>query len=256
MAIQLVCEKCEAEINDGDDMSHPETGCGNYCFECYIELEHDWNVKRGIAFLECELPSLDDFMRGYKKFAFGSLNPRSMENNCHAASSALVKILGKKCNIKLQRGHWIGMDIRNKTRSMQQHSWTKVRIPGNDVEFIVDPTQWVFTGDNPSLCIVDADDCRYDIGGYGIKAALYKHDFPERTGTLRKTNLSDSPKKWLSSQFNRDWSVWSIDEILALANMDPRSMAGNEKEIFDAIVKSGNEAFIPVDGLALAMGKM
>jgi hypothetical protein len=33
-------------------------------------------------------------------------------------------------------------------------------------------------------------------------------------------------------------------------------MVGNEKEIFDAIVKSGNEAFIPVEGLALAMGKM
>ena len=257
MEDQVICDECGCEFDAHESMPDPETNRGDYCFECFLEIEYKWDVKRGIAFLQCELPSMDDFMKGYKKFAKGSLDPKAMENNCHAAANALVQLVKDKLDIKLQRGHWIGIDARHNSRTVQQHSWTKVRIPDNNVEFIVDPTQWVFTGANPSLCIVDSDDERYDVGGYAMKKAICeKKEFPERKGNLFKTKFSDSTKKWLSSQSDRDWSAWSTDEIFILANMDPREMGGHQKEIFKAIAGQGHKGFIPLEGWALAMGEM
>ncbi len=255
--IAVICDKCGCEFDAHESMPDPETDLGDFCFECYLEMEEKWDVKRGIAFLQCELPSMEDFMKDYKKFAKGSLDPRSMENNCHAAANTLVQLVKDKFDIKLQRGHWLGIDVRHGTGTVQQHSWTKIHLKDNNVEFIVDPTQWVFTGAEPSLCIVDADDNRYDVGGYGMKEAILgKKKFPERKGKLTTTKFSDSTKKWLSGQCDRDWSKWSLDEMFVLANMDPRSMFGHQKEIFDAILKSGNKGLIPLEGLALVTGEM
>ena len=254
----IICDKCECEFESHESMPNPETDSGDYCFKCHLDMEHDWNLKRGIAFLECELPSMAAFMKGFKKFVKGSLDPRSLENNCHAAATTLVKLVNGKLAIKLQRGHWMGTDVRNNNRTMQQHSWTKVQIPDNDIEFIIDPTQWVFTGADPSLSIVDANDNRYDVGGYATKQLLYGKMiyFPDRKGKLTETKFSNSTKKWLSTKADRDWSLWSNDEMFSLANMDPRTMDGHQKEIFNTIVKQGKKAFIPLEGLAIASGKM
>jgi len=257
MKTQVICDKCFHVFDSDESMPDPETDLGDYCFACYLEMEYAWDVKRGIAFLKGELPSMDDFMKGYKKFAKGSLDPQKMENNCHAAASAMVKLVERKLNIKLQRGHWLGIDARHGNRTVQQHSWTKVRIPDNNVEFIVDPTQWVFNGMLPSIAVVESDDLRYDIGGYGMKQALFgAKKFPDRKGKLIKSCLGDAAKKWLSRQSDRDWSLWTIEEIFIIANIDPRSMCGNQKEIFGAIIKNGNKGFIPLEGLALAMDEM
>ena len=234
-------------------MPDPETDCGDYCFECLIDIEYDWDVKRGTAWLKLNLPSLEDFMKGYKRIAKGSLDPKSMENNCHAASNTLVELMKGKLKFKLERGHWLGEDARGGKRTVQQHSWTSIRVPDNNVGFIVDPTQWVFTGAKPALCISTEDDRRYDIGGYNIKAAILgEKKIPVRKGKTVKSNLKSEAKAWLSSKAKRDWGKWTDEEMITIANMDPRTMGGYAKEIFDSIIKCGNRAFIPVEGRDMA----
>ena len=250
---ELICDKCGCEFPSDQSMPHPETDLGDYCFECHLENEDEWNFAKGKTWLEERLPSLDEFMVAYKNFAKGkSLDPRSMENNCCAAANALFQLMKGKLDIKTERGHWLGKDARGNGRGLQQHSWTSVRVPDNDIRFIIDPTQWVFTGKEPGLYICDADDNRYDIGGYKMKAALNGHKpFPERKGKVSKSGLSTKAKDWLKDQADRDWSEWSIEELFFLANMDPRNMGGFGKEIFQAIIKGGNKGFIPLEGLDL-----
>jgi hypothetical protein len=142
----LFCDNCGCEFPASESTPHPETEIGDYCFECHLELEHNYDVERGVARLKLELPSMKEFMKGFKNIAKGSSDPRKMEGNCHAAATILVELLKNKLDIKLQRGHWVGTDARSNSRHMQQHSWTKIKLPDIDMEFIVDPTQWVFTG--------------------------------------------------------------------------------------------------------------
>ena len=251
-------QSCGREFPAHESMPDPETKRGDYCFECYVDMEYEWDVKRGTEWLQINLPDMNTFMQGYKKFAKGSLDPEKMANNCHAAAHTLVQLVKGKMDIKLQRGHWTGGDVRkDNKRTVAQHSWTKVKVPDNNVMFIVDPTQWVFTGQEPYLCIVSEDDGRYDVGGYGIKSALLGEKvFPKRAGKLMASTLSDEAYQWLKSRNKRDWTKWTLDEMFVIANMDPRSMCGNQKEIFNAIIKSGNKGLIPLEGLALALGEM
>lgn len=251
--MDVICDKCGRDFAAHKSMPDPETACGDYCFECYSDVAYKWDNKRGTAWLKFHLPSLEDFMKAYKKYAKGSLDPRKMENNCHAAANALIQLLKGKMEIKLERGHWLGGDVRTPNTPFQQHSWTSVQVPDNDIVFIVDPTQWIFTGAEPALCISNEDDRRYDIGGYNIKAAILGEKvIPERSGKTIKNNLPKAAKEWLNAKSSRDWSVWTVDEMFAIANMDPRRMQGNAKSIFKAIIACGHKGFIPLEGFDLA----
>lgn len=249
----ICCDRCGCDYPANLSMPDPETNLGDFCFECFTVIEYKWDVERGTAWLNLNLPNLDVFMKAYKKYAKGSLDPRKMENNCHAASNALFQLLKKKMTIKLERGHWLGGDVRNDDKSFQQHSWTSVEVPGNNIKFIVDPTQWVFTGMQPELCISNEDDRRYDIGGYRVKQAILgKKIIPERTGKTIKNKLGESDRKWLAHLADRNWDVWTTEEMFVIANMDPRNMSGHAKNIFKAILDCGMAGFIPLEGLTLA----
>jgi len=251
--VNSICDKCLCDFPADTSMPDPETNSGNFCYDCYLNLEYQWDNKRGIAWLKEHLPSLENFMKAYKTYAKGSLDPRKMENNCHAAATALVKLLKDKMDITVERGHWVAPDVRRAKIPFQQHSWTSVRVPNNSIVFIVDPTQWVFTGKEPELCISNEDDRRYDIGGYNIKAAILGEKvIPERNGTTVKSNLPKAAKEWLNSKAPRDWSIWTVEEIFVIANIDPRKMNGNAKSIFKAIIDCGHEGFIPLEGFDLA----
>lgn len=251
--VHVICEQCDCEFSADQSMPDPETELGDLCPECYYEATYQWDIRKGTKWLKDNLPSLPDFMKAYQKYAKGSLDPRDMENNCHAAATALFKLLKNKMDIKVERGHWVASDVRRNHVPFQQHSWTSVRVPDNNVAFIVDPTQWVFTGETPSLCISTEDDRRYDIGGYNIKAAILGEKvIPERSGRTIKSNLPKAAKEWLNAKASRDWSVWTVDEIFVIANMDPRTMQGNAKTIFKAIIDCGHKGFIPLEGFDLA----
>ena len=265
MEHEIFCDKCGVEFPSHESMPDPETHMGDLCHECYINMSISHNIAHNISKLRHMLPSMHDLMKAHCKFFNGkSLDPSSLEDNCHSAASALVKMLddNKEIDIKLQRGHWLGNDVRTAngdiySPSIHQHSWTRISILDNDIDFIVDPTQWVFTGCVPSLYIGDSDDVRYDVGGYRMKNSVMGHrQFPERGKKLSKTFLDDGSMKWLSAVSKRDWSVWSKEEIFRIANIDPRSMGHHKKNIFDAIIESGCRGFIPLEGLAMAMGEM
>jgi hypothetical protein len=248
----IVCDECHFEMETQNSMYHPETKDGDYCFECFENLSYKWDVKRGTEWLTRNLPSLEEFMKGYQRIAKGSLDPKDMENNCHAAANALVELVKGKMEIKLERGHWTGIDVRDENRPFNQHSWTSVKIPDNNIIFIVDPTQWVFTGHEPSLCIVTEDDERYDIGGYNLKRAILgETKFPERKGKTVKSGLSKDAKESLAHRAERDWSVWTVEEMMVIANIDPRRLPC-ATDIFKAIIKCGHKGFIPLEGRGLA----
>ena len=102
------------------------------------------------------------------------LQPRTarLEGNCHARLPALVEHLQKKnLDVKIKRGHWLGEDVRPERRDhvAQQHSWVEMEVPDSSTVFYVDPTQFVFTGAEPSIGISTKDDYRYDPGGYTLR---------------------------------------------------------------------------------------
>ena len=247
----IVCDRCGEDTPSDQTMSHPEDDTGDLCIECYDHLSYEWDVNRGIAWLKLNLPTMDEFMVEYRKIAkVKNAKPEDMEGNCHGASMALVNVCkARGFNIELQRGHWLGHDVREERKHfpMQQHSWTKVRLPDNNVGFLVDPTQWVFVGGSPRFGITDEDDKHYDLGSYIIRKAFCDDTIPVRTGKTTKSGLSKKAKEWLNNISPRDWSVWTNQEMIKIANFDPR---GKEhiKEVWQAIIKAGNIGFIPLDG--------
>jgi hypothetical protein len=247
----VVCDKCECEFHADESMPHPKDGRGDYCFECLTEVTHEYDVERGTAYIKRFLPTLEDFMVGYQKHAKGhSLDYMILVGNCHAAANTLVQMTKNKLDIKLQRGHWLGNDAREERAGfpMQQHSWTLVKVEGNPVQFIVDPTQWVFTGRQPGIAIVDEDDRRYDMGGYNMKAAILgAPKIAAREGKLVPSKLSKKAQAELNRLAPRDWTQWTPGEMITIANLDPRNLP-LAKEIFTAIIKCGNKGFIPLEG--------
>jgi hypothetical protein len=247
----VICDECGHDFPADQSMPHPEDDTGDFCFECFVDLEYKWNVKRGAAWLKINLPTADEFLAEYRKVAKaknGTLE--SMEGNCHGAAMALVNVCkAKGLDIELQRGHWLGTDVRAERSEfpMQQHSWTRMSVPDNQVRFIVDPTQWVFVGGSPTFGITDEDDKRYDLGSYTIRKAFCDDTIPARSGKTKKSGLSKKAQEWLNNISPRDWSVWTDQEMIKIANFDPRGMM-HIKEVWQAIIKAGNIGFIPLDG--------
>lgn len=247
----VICDECGCDFPADTSMPHPEDDTGDFCFECYTGLLYKWDVKRGEAWLKLNLPSMDEFMVEYRKVCKAkNATPEQMEGNCHGAAMSLVSLCKRKgMDIELQRGHWLGDDVREERKHfpMQQHSWTRVNVPDNGVIFLVDPTQWVFTGKQPEFGISNEDDRRYDLGSYNIRKAFIDTSIPERTGKTKKSGLSKAAMDWLNGIALRDWSVWTNEEMIKIANLDPRGMT-YIKEVWQAIIKAGNKGFIPIDG--------
>lgn len=249
----IVCNKCGSDFPAYQSMPYPGTHSGDLCFQCYDNLAYEWDVKRGIEQVKRLLPSIEDFMLGFKKYAKGSsLDPQILENNCHAAAHTLVEMLKGDHKIKIERGHWHGIDARKGGKTVAQHSWTSLVLPENCITFFVDPTQWVFNGTAPEICVTDEDDTRYDIGGYKLREAMLgKRELPVRKGKLKKSGLKKEAKEWLAQLADRDWSKWTDGEMITIANMDPRNIP-LAKPIFSAIINCGNAGFIPIEGRDLA----
>jgi hypothetical protein len=252
--IETCCNKCHHDFPLYESMPDPETNTGDYCLDCFTDLEYIYDEKRGRKWLRDQLPSMEEFMKGYKRIAKGkSSNPRSLENNCHAAAITLIELLKGKVEVEIQRGHWLGNDARKgNTRTAQQHSWVKARVPDNNIGFIIDPTQWVFNGQSPTICLSTEDDDRYDLGGYRMKEAILGEKvIPERKGKLKPSHLDKNVRAWLNGKSPRDWTKWTDEEAFVIANINPKRMGGYATKIFEALEKCGYRAFIPCDARML-----
>jgi hypothetical protein len=180
----------------------------------------------------------------------------NLEGNCHAAATTLVNYLQSKGHDAiLKRGHWLGGDHRpERSRFIgQQHSWVQIKpdVKDNNILFLVDPTQFVFTGKEPAIAITNEDDRRYDAGGYALKELVMGiRKCPARKG---KTLIHTLPKEaqgtiaTLPGCARRNWRKWTEEEIRFIANQRPELLGTEAKIIFAAIIKAGYTAYIPID---------
>jgi hypothetical protein len=261
--METLCDKCGNETDITEMMPDPSGDGGNLCFECHLEAEYVFNLKKGRDFLASVLPTMEKFMEIYERVM--EVDPVStrhlLAGNCHPAALMLVRetrrIRGME--IVLKRGHWLGEEVRPERAHYpgQQHSWTEVKIEGNPIIFIVDPTQFVFTGDAPHITITTEDDRRYDPGSFKFREMIYgwrkKLELPPRTAKgsesgLCKSGLGKLERECLTTLFDdRDWRHWTMDELFVIANRNPELFGTQAKHIYQAIINCGQVALIPID---------
>jgi hypothetical protein len=125
-----------------------------------------------------------------------------------------------------------------------------MEVPDSSTVFYVDPTQFVFTGAEPSIGISTKDDYRYDPGGYTLKElCMGARQMPERNGSpTHLSKLNSGARQAIASLYGkRDWTRWTREEMHVVANTNPEKLAGYAKEIFTSIKESGNRVLIPID---------
>ena len=253
MSMEEICDKCGDEVDSSDSMPDPEAGTGSLCPECYEEAASRFDLKKGAEWIRQQLPSMEQFLKIFCRHCKLQPGTARLEGNCHAAAAALVEHLQKKnLDVKIKRGHWLGEDVRPERRDhvAQQHSWVEMEVPDSSTVFYVDPTQFVFTGAEPSIGISTKDDYRYDPGGYTLRELCRgSRQMPERNGSpthLSKLN-SGARQAIVSLYGKRDWTRWTREEMHVVANTNPEKLAGYAKEIFTSIKESGNRVLIPID---------
>jgi hypothetical protein len=260
----VTCDKCDKEFDSAESMPWPGEDHGDLCMECLMDAEYDYHVKKGTEEIQKHLPSMVSFTKEYKKrHATSRLTTPLMrhvtEGNCHPAAVLLVDLLSgtKGLAIKLKRGHWLGKDARPSRRDFpaQQHSWTEVRLDSNPIVFLVDPTQFAFTGAKPGIAISTEDDDRYDPGSFKFHRIIHgPTQLPARFGKEIESGLSKELKKDFAAAYgDRDWRVWTEAEIFAIANDNPARFGSLAREVYSIIEVAGYGAFIPVDAFEEVM---
>jgi len=172
-----------------------------------------------------------------------------LENNCHPAATALADLLQAGLKARVRRGHWLGRNAQREDVGFAQHSWVQVEVPLPSGALILDPTQYVFTGEPPHIAITTADDRRYDAGSYRLRA-LVKGPIvmPPRRGKTMTADLPLETKRFLRQRYGkRDWSRWTAEEMHAIGNTNPQELGEHARPLFKALVASGRPALIPID---------
>ena len=161
------CQKCHHEFPQAESMPDPETDSGDFCPECYFKLDDAMKLKKAAAPILEMLGPIEDFggfrkTRSLKEFLHG---------NCHHCSRWVANVINlherKDIGARVVRGFW-----SQRGGAPHQHSWVRVKV-ADAPEFILDPTQCQFTGEEPSWAICDEDN-RYDECGWWLEH--YTHD--------------------------------------------------------------------------------
>ena len=241
-------------------MPDPATNKGDYCFECYDDMRCRYDEQCGKEWIAKRLPSMPEFVKLYAKHCRTTVKNAKLAGNCHAAATVLVTwFKAKKIPAFIKRGHWLGGDVRPELANQiaEQHSWVQVDVdlPNNSLIFYADPTQFVFTGKEPSIAISTEDDQRYDPGGYKLKEMAYGvRTMPDRKGKTSANKLTDAARSSLDCMAKRNWKVWTLDEVRFLANLNPDRLGSSVKDIYKAIEAAGHQAFIPIDARREILG--
>lgn len=257
----IVCSKCGHEANIHDSMPHPLTQ-EDLCLDCYIEIDDAIKFKKTLEKLQKALPTPAVFLETYCQHNKIPKQKRKFERltgNCHAASHVLVQMLKPKgIDARIKRGHWLGGDVRSERSSFvgQQHSWVEIRTEDGLIIW-ADPTQFVFTGTEPTIALCSEDDNRYDPGGYRLKEiVLGRREIEPRKGETAPSKLSKKAQAAIAGRYGaRDWTVWTLDERFRIANTKPTEFNGYAKEIFTVLEKAGCGALIPIDAREEILGE-
>ncbi len=225
-------------------------------------------VSKGTKVLRAKLPTMGRFVERYRRRYCDSrpglkaLGAQVMAGNCHPAAILLESLMEpvKGVEFKLRRGHWLGNDVRlnRKHYPGQQHSWCEARVFRNPVKFIVDPTQFVFTGGAIEIAILTETDLRYDPNSMRFREAIYgrREVLPVRKDQkLFPSHLDKGAQGFLGIILDgRDWEVWTEDEMFLVANMNPNRLQNFAPVIYEALTKGGRQALVPLDVYRDIMG--
>jgi hypothetical protein len=160
-------------------------------------------------------------------------------------------------------GHWLG-PVHPKSpfaggRPFVQHGW--VVFP-NDRR-VLDPTRWVFEHEEPYLFLGDPGKL-YDEGGNEWRGAtrgpVPSFDVSEKQFDFDKRVMDTATWKFVERYLEIDYmdedqvpGVLSKQQVFWLANAPLADLGPHAKTVYDALVKKGEEALIPIDNFRRVM---
>jgi hypothetical protein len=143
-----------------------------------------------------------------------------------------------------------------------QHGWVKLT---GDEGLIFDPTRFAFEAREPYL-YVGKNEGDYDEGGNGMRKAFKRPAPPFDASTSRVVNFTSRViasaawqhvEKLLGPNYlieldGHDPGELTMDQVFWLANLPYDELEPHAHEIYQAILKVGQEAAIPLDNLRRA----
>lgn len=195
---------------------------------------------------------------------------KKWHGQCYAVACAIVKagivkgraVYGHYRGPVAETGYWAG----RRGQAFQRHGWIVLK-DGR----ILDPTCWSFEDKNPYLCLHDCEDhegesCYYDEGGNTFRAATlrplpeYREPGPKadqfEKNRLRhlKLKLKPGTKKFVLGLLNNPPAItWEM--VHWVANLNPKQLEPNAREVFKSIVGAGEGVLIPVDNRLMILGE-
>jgi hypothetical protein len=112
---------------------------------------------------------------------------------------------------------------------------------------LVDPTQFIFTGEKPHISIINSVDDRYDEAGHRLRASLGFTAVPAREGEPKHVlDLSPVALEYVRTHYfpDRDLSSFTMREVHFLAHLDPDACSVLA-DIHKALTSADLHAFIP-----------
>ncbi|VVB54570.1 Uncharacterised protein [uncultured archaeon] len=178
--------------------------------------------------------------------------------NCYGIASLFLK-KGVVTNAKLRYGLWMGPVAKGSVMygrppEGMHHGWLE-----NPDGTIIDPTRFEFEQKPPYVYVGISD--YYDAGGNKLRLKELRFNPPPPFSDTQK-NISlklETPEakefvtSYLQHKINGETVVLSARQAFWLANLPLDFLADNAKEVFNALIKSGNGGLIPWDNRKMVL---
>lgn len=183
------------------------------------------------------------------------LPPEQWKGRCFEVASAIVVAGLAPEGARPVYGHYLGeiapgsffarMDV-----GFVQHGWI-LTMDGR----VIDPTRWVFEDVAPYVWEgVPGDE--YDRGGNRLRMNMIGEspDYDPDTVVAGFSVPIESAEFVFDELLGNDlWEV-SFDQLRWLAHLSPEALGEHARPVFEAIVKAGGSAFIPLDNKLEVLG--
>lgn len=140
-------------------------------------------------------------------------------------------------------GHWTGPVAKGSIffgKPIIHHGW--IEMPGN---IIYDPTRFEFEQVEPYIFYGPND--YYDEGGDLLRQENERPCPPFDTSTRTvRLELQPAQQEWLQARAGST-GVLSLDQIFWLANLSRKTLGIHAKPIYEALIRAGEAATIPLD---------
>ena len=217
-----------------ESMPDPRTGHGDYCAECFCEMDDEFKAEKLAAFCLTKLSGQDKYLTLFGK------DPQKLVGNCHYAARETVKalnaVLPKEAGAILRRGFWLGQG------GVGQHSW--VDVWRENERCIIDPTQFKFTKGMPQFDYAQLEDERYDLCGFALQGNRLNGYKP-----LHESPVFEIPKPFRPAAkaalglkvLPRKIGMQTLNVLVK----SPQSTWENPRDFFKAVINQGQAVLVP-----------